>query len=142
MTGSTHWRDQVAASTGVDIRPVPPERRAMRQGASMLYPSAQVLLQAIRAIPAGRIVTPRELRGDLGRQYGVEYVCPVTTSRGLRLVAEGANEARAAGDDDLPPIWRVLSPEDTCLKSVSFDPAWLTEARQREHAVHPPRSEP
>ena len=135
MTGATHWRDQVAASVGVDIRPVPPERRAMRQGATMLYPSAQVLLQAIRAIPSGQVVTPRELRGELGRHYGVEYVCPVTTSRGLRLVAEGVNEAREAGELDLAPIWRVLSPHDTCLKSVSFDPAWLTEHRQREAGV-------
>lgn len=132
MTESTHWRDQVAASSAVDIRPVPEGRRSMRPGAPMLYPTAQVLLQAIRSIPVGRTVTPRDLKGELGRQYGVEYICPVTMSRNLRLVAEGVNEARDAGDSDLDPIWRVLTPKESCLKSVSFDPAWLTEARQRE----------
>ena len=132
MAVSTEWRDRVAASTGIDIRPVPPERRAMRPGADMLYPTAQVLLQAIRAIPPGRTITPRELKGELGRQYGVEYICPVTMSRNLRLVAEGANEAREAGDRDLPPIWRVLTPGESCLKSVSFDPAWLADQRQHE----------
>lgn len=132
MEPTTRWRDELAISAGVDIRPVPEGRRSMRPGAAMLYPTAQVLLQAIRAIPAGRNVTPRELKGELGRQYGVEYICPVTMSRNLRLVAEGVNEARAAGDPDLDPIWRVLSPKESCLKSVSFDPAWLAEARQQE----------
>lgn len=132
MAVSTRWRDEMAASTGVDIRPVPEGRRAMTPGLPMLYPTAQVLLQAIRAIPAGQSITPRELKGELGRQYGVEYICPVTMSRNLRLVAEGVSEARAAGDDDLPPIWRVLTPKESCLKSVSFDPAWLTDERQRE----------
>jgi hypothetical protein len=104
----------------------------MTPGKDMLYPTAQVLLQAIRAIPAGKTVTPRELKGDLGRQYGVEYICPVTMSRNLRLVAEGVNEAREAGEADIPPIWRVLTPKTSCLKSVSFDPAWLDDQRQAE----------
>lgn len=135
MVASTYWRDQVAASNEIDIRPVPEGRRSMTPGKDMLYPTAQVLLQAIRAIPAGRTLTPRELKGELGRQYGVEYICPVTMSRSLRLVAEGANEARDAGDEDLPPIWRVLTPRESCLKSVSFDPTWLADQRQHEAAA-------
>ena len=135
MVASTYWRDQVAESNEIDIRPVPEGRRSMTPGKDMLYPTAQVLLQAIRAIPAGRTLTPRELKGELGRQYGVEYICPVTMSRSLRLVAEGANEARDAGDEDLPPIWRVLTPRESCLKSVSFDPTWLADQRQHEAAA-------
>jgi hypothetical protein len=135
VVASTYWRDQVAASNAVDIRPVPEGRRSMTPGKDMLYPTAQVLLQAIRAIPAGKTLTPRELKGELGRQYGVEYICPVTMSRNLRLVAEGVNEARDAGDDDIAPIWRVLTPQESCLKSVSFDPAWLTDQRQHEEVA-------
>jgi hypothetical protein len=132
MVASTYWRDQVAASHEVDIRPVPEGRRSMTPGKPMLYPTAQVLLRAIREIPAGRTLTPRELKGELGRQYGVEYICPVTMSRNLRLVAEGANEAREAGEEDIAPIWRVLTPKESCLQGVSFDPAWLTDRRQHE----------
>ena len=128
------WRDQAAASTGIDIRPVPEGRRGMTPGKSMLYPTASVILEAIRAIPAGEAISPRELRDDLARRHDVGYTCPVTTARNLRLLAEATNEAHQAGTppDELAPIWRVLNAKAAALRNVTFDPAWIFELRQRE----------
>ncbi len=131
---TTTWRDQAAASTGIDIRPVPEGRRGMTPGKSMLYPSVSVILDAIRAIPAGQAISPRELRDDLARRHDVEYTCPVTTARNLRLLAEAANEAHQAGTPtgELAPIWRVLDAKAAALRDITFDPAWIIEQRHQE----------
>jgi len=104
------WAERLAASTEVDIRPVPEGRRAMIPGKAMLYPSVRIVNEAIRAIPAGKTVTPKDLRATLAHQYGTEYTCPVTLSRMLLIVAEAANETHAGGSplSTVTPVWRVV----------------------------------
>ncbi len=94
MTAEPTWADRLAASDGIDIRPVPEGRRGMTPGKLMLYPSARMVSDAIREIPEGQTITPKALRAMLGDRYGAEYTCPVTTTMMLRIVAEAANEAR------------------------------------------------
>jgi hypothetical protein len=134
MARSTSWAERLAASDELDIRPVPEGRRSMTPGASMLYPSARMVHDAIREIPAGETVSPKELRVSLAERYGAEYTCPVTTTMMLRIVAEAANEARQNGADpgEVPPVWRVLDAKTSAMKKLSFDPAWILEERARE----------
>jgi hypothetical protein len=133
MTYAT-WAERLAASDGIDIRPVPEGRRGMTPGKAMLYPSARMIADAIREIPAGRTVTPKELRATLARRHSAEYTCPVTTTMMLRIVAEAANEARAEGAprDELTPVWRVLGRNASALRKLSFDPTWILDERARE----------
>jgi hypothetical protein len=69
----------------------------MTPAKTMLYPSAQMVNDAIRAIPEGQSVTPNELRTELARRYNADHTCPVTTTMMLRNVAEAANEAHRGG---------------------------------------------
>jgi hypothetical protein len=125
------------ASTGVDIRPVPEGRRAMIPGKSMLYPSARLLNDRIRGLPAGETITVRDLRERLAAEHGAEYTCPVTTTRMLRVVAEAANEARANGEplDGLTPVWRALEKSASALRQLTFDPEWIVAERERERTA-------
>lgn len=134
MTTTTTWAERLAASNDVDIRPVAEGRRGMTAGKLMLYPSAQMVNDAIRAIPEGESVTPRELRTRLAEQYDVTYTCPVTTTMMLRVVAEAANEAHANGAPlaELTPVWRVLDRSAPALRKLTFDPDWVLAARDRE----------
>lgn len=133
MTETT-WAEQLAASNGVDIRPVPEGRRGMTPGKAMLYPSARMIDQAIREIPDGETVTPKELRAMLAERYDVEYTCPVTTTKMLRIVAEAANEARNDGAPagELTPVWRVLDRHASAVRRLTFDPGWILAERDRE----------
>ena len=128
------WDEQLAASTGVEIRPVPEGRRAMIPGKLMLYPSASLVNEAIRAIPAGQTVTPKELRATLATRYGAEYTCPVTLSRMLLIVAEAAHEAHAGGTPlaDITPVWRVLDGTGSFPKRLSFDLGTYLDQRRAE----------
>jgi hypothetical protein len=134
MTVETIWAERLAASGGVDIRPVPEGRRGMTPGKSMLYPSARMIDDAIREIPEGSTITPKELRALLADRHGAEYTCPVTTTMMLRIVAEAANETRSNGapHGDLTPVWRVLDRGASALRKFSFDPAWILAERARE----------
>ncbi len=128
------WAERLEASSGIDTRPVPDGRRGMTPGKLMLYPSARMLDDAIRAIPDGQGISPRELRALLARQHGAEYTCPVTTTMMLRIVAEAANEAHAHGAPltDVTPVWRVLDKQASALRKLTFDPAWLLDQRAQE----------
>lgn len=91
------WAAKLAASSGVDVRPVPEGRKNMTPGKTMLYPSAQMVNDAVRAISEGQSVTPNELRTELARRYNADHTCPVTITMMLRIVAEAANEAHRGG---------------------------------------------
>jgi hypothetical protein len=134
MTLETTWADRLAASDGIDIRPVPEGRRGMTPGKRMLYPSARMIHDLIREIPEGQTVTPKELRARLAGCYDVEYTCPVTTTMMLRIVAEAANEARDLGlpPGELTPVWRVLDQRASALRKLTFDPEWILAERDRE----------
>ena len=134
VTTALTWAERLAASNDIDIRPVPEGRRGMTPGKLMLYPSAWMVNDAIRAIPEGDSVTPKELRARLARQYDVTYTCPVTTTMMLRVVAEAANEARANGAPlaEVTPVWRVLNRSASALRQLTFEPGWVADARERE----------
>lgn len=134
MTNDPSWAERLAASTDVDIRPVPEGRRAMIPGKMMLYPSARIVNEAIRAIPVGQTVTPKELRATLAHQYGTEYTCPVTLSRMLLIVSEAANEMHAAGTPlaAVTPVWRVLDGTGSFPKRLSFDLGAFLDQRAEE----------
>ena len=128
------WAEQLAESDTIDIRVVPRERRGLTPGKTMLYPSAQMLNQLIRAIPEGESVTPKELRATLADQHDVDYICPVTTTMMLRVVAEAANESRTGGVPlaEVTPIWRALDGKASALRKLTFDPGWIIAERARE----------
>ena len=136
MTTDRPWAEALAASTGYEVRPVPVHRRGAAEGKTMLFPSARMLDDAIRAIPVGQTVTPRELRLDLARRHDASMTCPVTMTRMLRIVAEAANEAHRHGAPlaEVTPIWRVLEPATPAARKLTFDPADLLGERQREAA--------
>lgn len=65
----------------------------------MLLPSPATLKAAIQTIPSGQLLTTNQLRERLADQFKVEAVCPVTTRRSLKALAQA--------DDS--PYWRVLN---------------------------------
>lgn len=134
MAAPLTWAERLAASDGVDIRPVPEGRRGMTPGKSMLYPSARMVDEAIRAIPEGQSITPKELRILLADRVDADYTCPVTTTMMLRIVAEAANESRQAGmaREEIAPVWRVLDARASALRKLTFDPAWIMAERAQE----------
>ena len=136
MEHRRRWADALAASSEFEVRPIPAGRRAAGEGKTMLFPSARMIDDAIRAIHEGQTVTPRELRALLAQAHGASMTCPVTATMMLRIVAEAANEAYQDGAPlaEVTPVWRVLDPTAAALKKLSFDPGYLLRERATEQA--------
>jgi len=134
MESELTWAEKLAASDVVDIRLVPEGRRGMTPGKSMLYPSAGMVNAAIRAIPEGQSVTPKELRASLANQYDADYIFLCTATVILRVVAEAANESYRLGASlaDVTPIWRVLDRRASAIRKLSFDPTYVLDQRAAE----------
>ena len=105
----TTWRDKLH-----DVHPnhgkiVPANANQRRRGLNrILIPDPREVDRLVRGIPKGRLMTIGELRNRLGRLAGADTACPLTTGIFLRIVAEAAEEARAAGKKRITPYWRVI----------------------------------
>jgi len=100
----------------------------------MLFPSAQLVNDTIRAIPEGESITPKELRAQLARRHAASMTCPVTTTMMLRIVAEAANESHRNGASlsEITPIWRVLDSKASALRKLTFDSGYILDQRAKE----------
>jgi len=128
------WANELQSSRH-EVRRVEKDRgRGIKAGQLMLYPSARLIDRYVREIPAGERRDVRTMRHDLTVAAGADVSCPVTTRNQLRIVAEAAYEAFAAGAalDEIAPVWRVIDERAAVLEHFSFDPAFLLDQRAAE----------
>jgi hypothetical protein len=103
---------------------------------SMLVPTPLLVARALRRVPAGRLITPAQLRNRLARAAGAELTCPMTTGIFLNIIAGATEEAIAEGKPALAPYWRVVN-ERGCLPP-KFPPGTgrqATHLRREGHRV-------
>ncbi len=78
----------------------------------MLVPTPLLVDALIRKIPRGNLLTVRDLRKKLARDFGADLTCPLATGWFIRIVAEAAEEDLKEGrkkPKDITPYWRVKS---------------------------------
>ena len=101
-------REKLPSKQQREIVDVPPEAITKLGGATMLIACPLDIEELVLTIPKGKLVTMAVLRARLARDFGAETACPLTTGIFLRLVAEAAEEDRAAGKTKIAPYWRVI----------------------------------
>jgi hypothetical protein len=74
----------------------------------MLVPTPLLVARALRRVPAGRLITPAQLRHRLARAAGADLTCPMTTGIFLNIIAGATEEAIAEDKPPLAPYWRVV----------------------------------
>ena len=86
-----------------------PDRWQRRYGRGrMLIPRPLDIQAKIKAVRKGKLMTTSKMRQILAEDAGVKATCPLTTGIFLRIVAEAAEEQRAAGKTRVAPYWRVI----------------------------------
>jgi hypothetical protein len=101
-------REKLLSKTQREIVNVPPEAISKLGGRTMLIARPLDIEELVFTIPKGKLATMAVLRAKLARDFGAETTCPLTTGIFLRLVAEAAEEDRAAGKTRIAPYWRVI----------------------------------
>jgi alkylated DNA nucleotide flippase Atl1 len=97
----------------------PPKVEVLTVAKGNNYPPGRMLVSSpleldaiVRRIPSGRVLTMGALRDALARNHRADYTCAITTGIFLRIVAEAAEEERAAGAR-VAPYWRVVRDDGT-----------------------------
>lgn len=105
------------------------------------YPAGRMLVSTpreldaiIRRIPEGRVLALGALRAALARDHRADYTCPATTGSFLRIVAEAAEEDRAASAR-VAPYWRVVRDDGSLIDKLPGGTAAQAKLLERE-GVH------
>ncbi len=123
--------DQLLASTVDNVMSVD----GYTTGQLMLFPSARLVEQYIRAIPAGESRDIATMRRDLAARRSAHVTSlPVLRER-LLAVAETVFTDLDDGAllREVTPVWRVhVEHSDALLRRLSYEPAFLLDLRASE----------
>src|SRR5215469_6258689 len=102
------WRAKLRKPSLPRLQAVP-ESMVKRLGPGlMIIPTALEVDAMIRKIPRGKVCTMAEIRRRLAHWHNADVACALVTGIFLRIVAEAAEEDRAAGSARVTPYWRVV----------------------------------
>ncbi len=134
MTQRRSWTDKLNCPKPHVVKPAPINIAGMKAGQIMLVPTARIVDDFIRAIPAGQGMELKAMRCALARQFAAEVTCPIYMGFHLRTVAEAAFEAYDSGTplSALTPVWRVLDARSPTMRKLSYDTTFITAQRASE----------
>jgi hypothetical protein len=108
-TRKMSWREKLEHDEGLPkIVSTPPKMQKAHGKGRMLIARPLDVDALIRKVRKGRLVTVNQLRAHLAREQEADSTCPMTTGIFIRIVAEVAEEDRAAGKRRVAPYWRVV----------------------------------
>jgi len=128
------WAERLRGGKPREVKPAPIDIAGMKAGQRMLVPSALLVDDFIRGLPAGSSYGAKALRQAMAEAHGAEVTCPITMGFHLRTVAEAMWESLADGTPiaSVTPVWRVLPPGSATLPKLSFDLGFIRRQRELE----------
>jgi hypothetical protein len=128
------WREKIDNSRPPEVQTLDKAFSDMQVGEQMLISSPKEIEDFLYTIPSGTVVSVKQLRQDLAKTHGATNTCPLTTGIFLRIVAEAALEAVAAGKawTAVAPFWRVVEPKSPLAKKLADGPNIIQAQRERE----------
>ena len=104
-------------------KPVIEPRRKGRTGTqSMLIPSERMVVDKLKAAPAGQVSDLGGLRQALAEEFGSDACCPVTVQRHMVAIAEKGSA----------PFWRMVDPERPFARRLAGGPELIRQKLQAE----------
>ena len=106
-------------------------------GSMMFIATPKLIDQYIKEIGLGKHIDIKTLRKDLALANNADYTCPVTTGIFLRIVAEANYEMLQQGKrlSEITPFWRVIEPNSTLAKKLTFGQEFLQNQIAIESAI-------
>jgi hypothetical protein len=77
----------------------------------MLVPTPLDVDALIRRAEKGKLITDKQIRERLARNFNADLTCPMTTGIFIRIVAEAAEEDLRNEKEEVTPYWRVIKPD-------------------------------
>jgi hypothetical protein len=104
-------------------------------GSLMFIATPKIIDEYIKGIGVGKRIDIKTLRKDLAIEHNADYTCPVTTGIFLRIVAEANYENLQEGKrlEEITPFWRVIEPNSTLAKKLTFGQEFLQQQIEKEN---------
>jgi 6-O-methylguanine DNA methyltransferase, DNA binding domain len=103
------WREKLADSKGLPkVGKITGKMRTRWGTGTMVVPAPLEVDAIMKKVPAGKLVTIREIREMLAKRHGVDMACPITTGIFAWIAAHAAAEEAAEGKKRITPYWRTL----------------------------------
>ena len=96
------WREKLEAEQEPRIVDDP------RGRGKMLIPAPLDVDALIQRVKEGKLITDKQIRERLARNFRADLTCPMTTGIFIRIVAEAAEEDLRDGKEKITPYWRVI----------------------------------
>jgi len=134
----TPWRAKLEKEQEPRVVDVPP-KMAKRFGTGKMLIATPLLVDAlIRKVGKGKLVTVRQLRERLAKDFKVDSTCPLTTGIFVRIAAETAEEDLRMGKSEITPYWRVIRDDGSLNEKFPGGvAAQAARLRQEGHTIEP-----
>ena len=136
MTKKKSWLDKLNENKEPKIKRIEIDFADIPAGSTMFIATPKLIDQYIKEIGVGKRVDIKTLRKDLALEHKADYTCPVTTGIFLRIVAEANYEKLQQGKslEEITPFWRVIEPNSTLAKKLTFGEEFLLQQIEKESA--------
>lgn len=105
-------------------------------GRRVLVPTPLLVDKLIRKVGKGKLITVKQIRDKLAKDFKADSTCPLTTGIFLRICSEAAEEDLQGGKKRITPYWRVV--KDDGSLNPKFAGGVKTQAarlRQEGHKI-------
>lgn len=135
MTKKKTWLSKLSEKKEPKIKRIEFDFADIPANSSMFIATPQIIDNYIKQIPKGKKETVQTMRKDLAIENRAEYTCPVTTGIFLRVVAEANFEKYTQSNSlkGITPFWRVIEPNSTLSKKLTFGQDFIINQRQAEN---------
>lgn len=123
------WSTKLRPDMQAEVVPDP------KTGGRLLLPTPMLIVEEMKAVPAGELVSVPELRQRLARRFEADSACPLMTGIFYNIIAGATEESLAAGNPALAPYWRIVPPNGTLSPKTPAGPE--VQARHLEAEGHP-----
>lgn len=86
----------------------PPKWEKRFGGKRVLVPTPLLVDELIRKVPKRKLVTVKQIRERLAKDFKADSTCPLTTGIFIRIISEVAEEDLRMGRKQITPYWRVI----------------------------------
>jgi hypothetical protein len=134
MASKKTWLEKLQCTKEPKIKRIDFDFAGIPANSIMFIATPQIIDDYIKEIPKGTKVTVQTMRNDLALENRADYTCPVTTGIFLRVVAEANFEKYSQNNslEGITPFWRVIDPNSTLSKKLSFGQEFIIIQQQAE----------
>lgn len=128
------WNEKLAKKAEPKVKHIEKRFSDIEEDSDMLVATPKIFEEYVNRIPEGEFVDIKQIRKELAKKFKADATCPVTTGLFLRIVAESAFEKYQNGQkiSQLTPFWRVISPNSSLAKKLSFGTEFLIKMQKKE----------